>query len=70
MPHWEITPHHDRSEADCTVMPAETDADHHSALDYAKERLEHLWDGAEPDETVTVTMTLRSSPMPDTHQPE
>jgi hypothetical protein len=65
MPHWEITPHHDEAEADSTIMPAETDADHHAALDYAKERLESLWDQADHDKTVTVTMTLRSAPMPE-----
>lgn len=65
MPHWEITPYHDREEADLAVLPAETDADHHAALDYAKERLESLWDGTDLDKTITVTMTLRSGPMPD-----
>jgi hypothetical protein len=54
MPHWEISPYPDLREADYRVMPAETDADHHAALDYAKERLESLWDGADLDETITV----------------
>lgn len=64
MPYWVIDPFHDREEADHAILPAETDEDHHAALDYAKERLESLWDQADLDKPVTVTMTLCSGPMP------
>jgi hypothetical protein len=65
MPYWEITPYHDRWNAESCVLPAETDEDHHAALDYAKERLEGLWDQAEHDKTYQVTITLRSGQIPD-----
>lgn len=63
MTYWEITPYHDRDEGDSFVCPAETDEDHHAALDYAKDRLESLWDSSDLDQTITVTMTLRSGTM-------
>ncbi len=41
---WVVTPHED-SAYDEWWGPAETEADHVTAMEYAKERLEWLWDG-------------------------
>jgi len=68
MPYWEITPHSDSDDADSCIMPADRDEDHNAALDYATDRLGELWDLADEDVTYTVTITLRSGPMP-THEP-
>ena len=62
--YWEISPYHNQ-DADCRVMSAESDEDHHKALEYATERLEQAWDELEPGKTVTVTMGLHDDPMPD-----
>lgn len=40
---WKISPYHN-SEADFCIIRAETEKDHQEALQYAKNRLEELWD--------------------------
>lgn len=62
--YWEITPYH-CNDADSCVMPAETEADHRKAFEYARERLEMGWDGLKPGETATVTISLLDGDMPE-----
>jgi len=57
--YWEIEPYHN-NQADSCIMPAETDADHHAAFEYAKARLEEIWEEAEiGKENDPVKMNLR-----------
>lgn len=64
--YWRISPYHDLSEADECVMPADTEANHRSALEYAQKRLEAGWDAtAHGKRTVTVTMELCDGDMPE-----
>lgn len=55
--YWKITPNID-PEYDVAIMPANNEADHRAALDYAKDRLEYLWDTAEENEAKSVTIEL------------
>ena len=55
--HWEIEPYHD-NEADICEMPAKTEDDHREALEYAKDRLEELWDDLEIGQEATVKIRL------------
>ncbi len=61
--YWEITPHTDNDYDSC-VMPADTDPQHHEALEYAQDVLEHVWDDIEPGQTATVTIALREGRVP------
>lgn len=60
---WVVTPHHDQDYDECWLA-AETDADHHAALKYAKDRLEDLWDDTAYDETLLVTVTMERRAVP------
>lgn len=62
--YWKITPHYN-NDADETIMPADSNRQHLDALEYAKERLESLWDQAKPGETIVVTMALVDGDLPD-----
>lgn len=65
MPYWTITPHQSR-DYDVAVMPAETEADHRAALEYAQARLEEAWDSlASEGGPKSVTIELHPGPMPD-----
>ena len=59
--YWKITPH-DNAEYDCATMPANTEEDHRAELNYAKDRLEKLWDNAESNhpESVVVELVCRN----------
>jgi len=66
MPYWTVTPHED-SQYDCCILPAESEADHRAALEYAQARLESLWDSTAWDgspKQVTVTMEIKDGEMP------
>jgi len=62
--YWKIEPYH-TNEADFCVLPAEDDLDHQIALDYAKERLEEVWDQLGPGEKATVNIELCEGDMPE-----
>ena len=55
--YWEIEPYH-TTQADSCIMPATTEKDHREALNYAKDRLEELWDSAEVGEERTLSLSL------------
>lgn len=62
--YWQIEPYHSDS-ADCCVLPANTEEEHRAALEYAKERLEEVWDEMEPGESRDITLKLRNGEMPE-----
>lgn len=63
--YYEITPH-ENNDYDTTVMPADSEADHHAALAYAQDRLESLWDSmAWGVKKITVTMELIDGEIPE-----
>ena len=65
MPYWTITPHENR-DYDVAVLPAETEADHRAALDYAQRQMEDAWDSLSIDGGPrTVTLELHGGPIPD-----
>ena len=65
MSYYEITPH-ENNDYDTTVMPADTEEDHHKALAYAQDRLESLWDSmAWGVKKITVTMELKEGEIPE-----
>jgi hypothetical protein len=65
MPYWEVAPH-ENTDYDSALFPAETEDNHRAALDYAKERLESLWDSAiAGGGAQTVSITLHKGDMPD-----
>jgi hypothetical protein len=65
MVYWEITPH-ENNDYDSAIMPAETEADHRAALEYAKARLESLWDSLACDDGLkAVTIELKTGVVPD-----
>lgn len=65
MSYWEISPHHNIDYDSC-IMPGNTEEDHQAALEYAKERLEELWDNTSTkDGPVSVTIELHDGEMPE-----
>jgi len=62
--YWQITPYHN-SDADCACFPAETEADHRAALEYAQERLEMAWDQLTLGMLASVTIELCNGEMPE-----
>lgn len=63
--YWQITPYH-TNDADYWVGPAETEADHRAALEYAQARLEQAWDQLEPGMLASVTIERCIGEMPST----
>lgn len=61
---WEVTPYHTK-DADSCVLPAQTEDNHRAALEYAKDRLEELWDQLSPGESASVTIEFCSGDMPE-----
>lgn len=50
--YWKIEPCYEE-DADYAVLPADTEADHRTALEYAQGRLEYLWDEVGEGESAT-----------------
>ena len=63
--YWKIEPYQ-TNDADCCVLPAETEEDHRAALEYAQARMEDIWDGLEVGEKKTITIQLCEGKMPET----
>jgi len=61
--YWKIEPYN-TSNADCCVMPAETEEDHSAALEYAQARLKDGWDRLKPGQKATVTIELCDGKLP------
>lgn len=61
--YWEIRPYHN-NDADSCVLPAETQADHKAALEYAQARLEEAWDQLQPGMMASVTIERCQGDMP------
>ena len=65
--HWKIAPFENK-DANYCLLPADTETDHHYALEYAQDRLEQGWDelAFEPFGTqCTVTIELCYGKIPD-----
>ena len=64
MPFWKIEPYNNH-DADYCVMPANTETDHRSALEYAQARIEAGWDQIKEGQKTTVTIELCTGELPD-----
>ena len=62
--YWRVEPYNTH-DADYCVMPADTEADHRAALEYAQARIEDGWDQLEPGQKATVTIELCEGDMPE-----
>ena len=61
--YWKVSPYH-TNDADHCVLPAETEADHSAALEYAQARLEEARDKSKPGIPASVTIELCMGDMP------
>ena len=64
MAHWIIKPHKSK-DYDACIIPVNGEEDNRRALEYAMEVLEMLWDQAEEDYPVELSIELSSEPMPE-----
>ena len=63
--YWKITPHKN-AEFDSCVLPAENNADHLAALEYAKERIEDAMDCMEEDSgPIAIIVELHEGDFPE-----
>lgn len=62
---WKVTPYHN-NEADFCIIPIYKEEDNNTALEYAKNRLEQLWDESYDDKELEIRVKMELIEMPET----